>query len=81
MLVDSRLDRWLEILGELPGDVRSVMLGHTHMPFVRLAHGRIVINPGSVSMPYGLTGAHRTLPGPGAELRTTHFDIGAAVAQ
>ncbi|GGQ18881.1 hypothetical protein GCM10010279_28300 [Streptomyces mutabilis] len=57
------------------------MLAHTHMPFVRLTHGRLVINQASVSMPYGLTGAHWALLDPGAELRTTHFDIDAAVAQ
>ena len=51
----------------------TVVCGHTHMPFVRLAHGRLVINPGSIGMPYGrMTGAHWALLGPGVELRTTH---------
>ncbi|MFE9056934.1 metallophosphoesterase family protein [Streptomyces mutabilis] len=81
VLVDSRLDRWREVFEELPGDVRTVVLGHTHMPFVRLAHGRLVVNPGSVGMPYGRTGAHWALLGPGVELRTTQFDIDAAIAQ
>lgn len=52
--------------------------GHAHMPFVRLAHGRLVINPGSIGMPHGRTGAHWDLLGPGVELRTTNFDITAA---
>ncbi|WP_410537390.1 metallophosphoesterase family protein [Streptomyces sp. KL2] len=81
VLVDSRLDRWKEVFDGLDGDVRTVVCGHTHMPFVRLAHGRLVVNPGSVGMPYGRTGAHWALLGPGVELRTTDFDIGAAVIQ
>lgn len=27
-----------------------------HMPYTRLAHGRLVVNPGSVGMPYGRDG-------------------------
>ncbi|WP_326692545.1 MULTISPECIES: metallophosphoesterase family protein [unclassified Streptomyces] len=81
VLVDSRLDRWQEVFSELDADVRTVVLGHTHMPFIRLAHGRLVINPGSVGMPYGRTGAHWALLGPGVELRTTNFDIEAAIDQ
>lgn len=81
VLVDSRLDRWEEVFDGLDADIRTVVCGHTHMPFVRLAHGRLVINPGSIGMPYGRTGAHWALLGPGVELRTTHFDIQAAVAR
>lgn len=81
VLVDSRSDRWKEVFGGLDTDMRTVVCGHTHMPFVRLAEGRLVVNPGSVGMPYGRAGAHWCLLGPGVELRTTHFDIEAAVAQ
>lgn len=81
VLVDSSLDRWQEVFSELDADVRTVVLGHTHMSFVRLAHGRLVINPGSVGMPYGRAGAHWALLGPGVEVRTTNFDIEAAVTQ
>lgn len=51
------------------------------MPFVRLVHGRLVINPGSVGMPYGRSGAHWALLGPGVGLRTTDFDVEAAITQ
>ncbi|MFF2959199.1 metallophosphoesterase family protein [Streptomyces sp. NPDC057963] len=78
VLVDSRLDRWKEVFGGLGSDVRTVVCGHTHMPFVRLAHGRLVVNPGSVGMPYGRPGAHWAVLGPGVELRTTDFDTAAA---
>ncbi|MFF4010790.1 metallophosphoesterase family protein [Streptomyces sp. NPDC001717] len=81
VLVDSRLDRWQEVFEGLDADIRTVVCGHTHMPFVRLAHGRLVINPGSVGMPYGRTGAHWALLGPGVELRTTHFDLEAAATR
>lgn len=81
VLVDSRLNRWKEVFGGLDTDVRTVVCGHTHMPFVRLAHGRLVINPGSIGMPYGRAGAHWALLGPGVELRTTNFDIEAATIQ
>jgi hypothetical protein len=51
------------------------------MPFTRLAHGRLVVNPGSVGMPYGRTGAHWALLGPGAQLRRTEFDVDEACAR
>ncbi|CCA60685.1 Diadenosine tetraphosphatase related serine or threonine protein phosphatase [Streptomyces venezuelae ATCC 10712] len=81
VLVDSRLDRWEEVFEGLDTDVRTVVCGHTHMPFVRLVHGRLVVNPGSVGMPYGRPGAHWALLGPGVELRTTHFDPQAAATR
>ncbi|MEU9453016.1 metallophosphoesterase family protein [Streptomyces sp. NPDC048277] len=81
VLVDSRLDRWEEVFDGLDTGIRTVVCGHTHMPFVRLAHGRLVINPGSVGMPYGRTGAHWALLGPGVELRTTDYDIRGAVTR
>jgi hypothetical protein len=48
------------------------------MPFVRLAHRRLVINPGSVGMPYGRGGAHWATLGPAVELRRTRYDVAAA---
>ncbi|TWV38577.1 metallophosphoesterase family protein [Streptomyces misionensis] len=81
VLVDSRLDRWEEVLDGLGTDIRTVVCGHTHMPFVRLAHGRLVVNPGSVGMPYGRTGAHWALLGPGVDLRITRFDLHAAATR
>lgn len=81
VLVDTRLERWAEVLAGLPDDVTSVVCGHTHMPFNRLAHGRQIINPGSVGMPYGRTGAHWALLANGAvTLRRTAFDVVAACA-
>ena len=58
VLADSRLERWADVLGPAGPEVAVVVCGHTHMPFSRLAHGRLVVNPGSVGMPYGRAGAH-----------------------
>lgn len=81
VLVDTRLERWHDVLAQLPDQVRTVVCGHTHMPFVRLAHRRQIINPGSVGMPYGGQGAHWALLAAGAvTLRCTGFDPDAATA-
>jgi predicted phosphodiesterase len=81
VVVDSRLDRWAEVLGGLPEQTMTVVCGHTHMPFTRLAHRRQVINPGSVGMPYGRAGAHWALLEDGAvTMRHTSYDIEAACA-
>jgi putative phosphoesterase len=81
VLVDSRLDRWTEVMSTLDDDVTTVVCGHTHMPYVRLAHRRLVVNPGSVGMPYGGAGAHWALLGGGVSLRRTAFDPDEACAR
>jgi predicted phosphodiesterase len=82
VLADTRLDRWAEVLDGLSADVQTVVCGHTHMPFSRLAHGRQIINPGSIGMPYGRAGAHWALLAGGAvSLRRTSFDPAAACAE
>ncbi|MEU1401460.1 metallophosphoesterase family protein [Streptomyces sp. NPDC005728] len=81
VLVDSRPERWAEVFAGLGPDNGTVVCGHTHMPYVRLAHGRLVVNPGSVGMPYGRSGAHWCLLGPGADLRVTSYDIPSAITR
>ncbi|MEP6598604.1 MAG: metallophosphoesterase family protein [Actinomycetota bacterium] len=81
VLVDTRLDQWAAVLADVADDVTTVVCGHTHMPFVRLAHGRLIVNPGSVGMPYGRAGAHWALLAAGAvTLCRTMYDIDAACA-
>lgn len=58
VLVDSRLERWVDVLSDLPDDVRTIVCGHTHMPFTRLVDGRLIVNRGSIGLPYGRAGAH-----------------------
>jgi predicted phosphodiesterase len=81
VLADSRLEWWAQVLAAVDPGVGTVVGGHTHMPFCRLAHGRLVVNPGSVGMPYGRAGAHWALLGPGVQLRHTEFDADAACAR
>jgi putative phosphoesterase len=79
VLVDTRPQRWVEVLADVPAEVRTVVCGHTHMPFVRLVDTRLVVNPGSVGMPYGGAGAHwALLAGGQVTLGVTAFDIETA---
>ena len=79
VLVDTRQERWTEAFAEVDDAVRTIVCGHTHMPFVRLVDTRLVINAGSTGMPYGGAGAPWVLLERGAvTLRTTHFDVEAA---
>lgn len=82
VLVDTRLGRWDDVLAAVDAEVTTVVCGHTHMPFLRLAHRRLIVNPGSVGMPYGRSGAHWALLGDdgSVSLRRTVFDIDAACA-
>jgi predicted phosphodiesterase len=76
LLVDSPPGRWADALDGV--DARVVVCGHTHMPFDRLAGGRRVVNPSSVGMPYGHSGAGWALLGPDVALRRTMYDAEAA---
>lgn len=78
VLVDTRLQRWAEAFADVPDSVRTVVCGHTHMPFVRLVDRRLVVNPGSIGMPYGSVGGHWALLDDGAvTLHRTPVDIDA----
>lgn len=80
VLVDSPLERWTAALSGLAAEVRTVVCGHTHMPFVRLVDGRLVLNAGSVGMPYGRAGGSwATIAAGGVALRHTEVDVDAAV--
>ncbi|WP_410569809.1 metallophosphoesterase family protein [Amycolatopsis sp. cmx-4-61] len=76
VLVDSAPERWAEVLEGVSAS--TVVCGHTHMQFARFADRRLVVNPGSVGMPYGARGAHWALLGEGVELRRTEYDVEAA---
>jgi putative phosphoesterase len=76
LLVDSPLDHYKNAFADI--DERTVVIGHTHMPFDRLADTRRVINSGAVGMPYGHTGGAWALLGPDVILRRTPYDTRAA---
>ena len=81
VLVDTRLARWADVLADLDDTDRVVVCGHTHMPFARLVDRRLVVNSGSIGMPYGRAGGSWALLRDGqVELRHTPVDIDAAVA-
>jgi len=82
VLVDTRLERWAEAFAALRPEVRTVVCGHTHMPFVRLVDRRLVLNPGSIGMPYGRVGGSWALLRDGqVELRHTAVDADAVVEE
>jgi putative phosphoesterase len=82
VLVDTRLSRWRDVFEDLPDEVRTIVCGHTHMPFVRLADRRLVINPGSIGMPYGRSGGAWALLRDGqVSLRHTDVDVDAVVEE
>jgi predicted phosphodiesterase len=80
LLVDTRLERWGEAFDGVPPEVRTVVGGHTHMPYLRLVDRRLVVVPGSVGMPYGRPGAHwALLEGGAVTFRRTEYDVATAV--
>ncbi len=78
VLVDTPVDRYTTAFEGVTES--TVVLGHTHMPFDRLADRRRFVNPGSVGMPYGGTGAYWALLGPDVVLRHTAYDGEAAAS-
>src|ERR1700733_3661948 len=82
VLVDTRLERGEGGFAGLPDDVQAVVCGHTRMPFTRLVDRRLVVNPGSVGMPYGRAGGHwALLKDGGVSLRRVEIDVDAAIAE
>lgn len=80
VLVDSPMSRWHAAFSDLPPDHRTVVCGHTHMPFTRLVDRRLVVNAGSIGMPYGRAGGSwALLRDGGVSLRHTRIDVDAAV--
>ena len=71
-----------EVLDHLASgaDADVIVGGHTHVRMDRRAGGKRFLNPGSVGMPYGGTGAWWLVLGPGVEMRRTRYDLAAAAA-
>ncbi|MFI5692136.1 metallophosphoesterase family protein [Kribbella sp. NPDC051586] len=79
VLVDSPISRWAQVFDGLPDPVRTVVCGHTHMPFARQVDRRLVVNAGSVGMPYGAPGpSWALLTADGVQLRRSALDATAA---
>jgi diadenosine tetraphosphatase ApaH/serine/threonine PP2A family protein phosphatase len=70
------------VLSGVDPSVSTIVRRHTHMPFQRLTHRRLIVNPGSVGMPYGRGGAHWALLRDGVvHLRVMPYDVEAACAE
>lgn len=71
--------RWDEEARRVEADV--VLTGHTHLPFIRQAGGRLVVNPGSVGQPkHGRPEACYAVWEDGRiELRSARYDVEAAI--
>jgi predicted phosphodiesterase len=79
VLVDSPISRWAEVFSGVPEEVRTVVCGHTHMPFARQVDRRLVVNAGSVGMPYGAPGPSWALLTPdGVQLRRSALEADVA---
>jgi predicted phosphodiesterase len=79
VLVDSPISRWAQVFTGLPDEVRTVVCGHTHMPFARQVDRRLVVNAGSVGMPYGAPGpSWALLTADGVQLRRSALDAAKA---
>ncbi|MEO7270319.1 MAG: metallophosphoesterase family protein [Knoellia sp.] len=82
VLVDSPMAAWQSALSTIPEAVQTVVCGHTHMPFVRLVDRRLVLNPGSIGMPYGRAGGAWALLDHGQiSLRHTEIDLDEVCAR
>ena len=75
--------RWLEALGQLAEENTLVLLGHTHVPFVRTVGRATVVNPGSLGQPRDgdARGCYAILRDGRPELRRLEYDVEAAVAR
>ena len=76
ILVDSAISMFDAAFADV--EESTVVLGHTHMPFDRLAGGRRFINAGSVGLGYGHTGASWLLLDCDVKLQRSHYDPATA---
>ena len=61
-------------------DQGIVVCGHTHAQFERMVRDRLVVNAGSVGLPFGAPGAYWALLGPDVSLRRADYDYEGAAA-
>jgi predicted phosphodiesterase len=78
----TRITPEADFAADLAGIVEPVVIGgHTHVQFDRRVDRWRYVNVGAVGRPYeGRPGAYWALPGPGAELVRTDYDVEEAAA-
>ena len=69
-------ERVEELFGSCSADV--VVIGHTHLQFVRDHQNMEIVNAGSVGLPFGAPGAYWAVIGAEIELRRTSYDYEVA---
>jgi putative phosphoesterase len=71
---ETPVERVREFLAGI--DDRVVVTAHTHVGYERRVDSTLLLNPGSVGLPYeGRPGAYWALLGPGVEHRRTEYDL------
>jgi putative phosphoesterase len=71
---ETPVERVREFLAGVDED--AVVTAHTHVSYERRVDGTLLLNPGSVGLPYeGRVGAYWALLGPGVEHRRTEYDL------
>jgi putative phosphoesterase len=74
---ETPVERVRELLAGVEED--AVVTAHTHVSYERRVDETLLLNPGSVGLPYeGRPGAYWALLGPGVEHRRTEYDLAAA---
>jgi predicted phosphodiesterase len=69
-------------VGEMLAGVQQsvVVCGHTHAQFERSVGDKLIVNAGSVGLPFGEPGAYWALLGPDVSLQRTDYDYEGAAA-
>jgi diadenosine tetraphosphatase ApaH/serine/threonine PP2A family protein phosphatase len=80
---DATDAEWCAALEPLAERGDTLLIGHTHLPFVRRVDGVTVVNPGSLGQPKDgdPRGCYAVLDDDGVALRRIAYDVEAAVAR
>jgi predicted phosphodiesterase len=75
--------RWRDALGPVADEPGMLLVGHTHLPFVRRVGALTIVNPGSLGQPKDgdPRGCYAILDDGRVELGRVAYDVDAAVAR
>ncbi len=76
-------EAWAAALGTLTRDSAYVLLGHTHLPFVKRIGQTVVVNPGSLGQPKDgdPRGCYAVIDEERVDLRRVAYDVERAVSR
>jgi diadenosine tetraphosphatase ApaH/serine/threonine PP2A family protein phosphatase len=80
---DATEERWRQALGPVVEDSDLVLVGHTHLPFVRQVGRVTIVNPGSLGQPKDgdPRACYAVVDDGEIELGRVPYDVDAAVAR